>query len=365
MSKSYIVRENPDGTRYFDENTPTGQISPDTIGAGLRIDSDGKVEVDDTAVVKIADAQTITGTKTFLASPLVPTPTLGDSSDKTANTAFIRQSMGAGLEYNSTTKQIETTLKYAGRDLVFYVRTNGDDSNDGLTEGTAVATISKAFELSKEYYYGQYECTIDIGAGTFNIADTLYIYKHPASVVIIRGAGSSSTTIKSSYSGPYAIYTTNSSTFTVLQGFTLEAMGATQYVIGMDSLSMLNVANVVTRASSAGLCYVSSGSRLGFTGPVSHTTSSCVNMIVVNVNSVILLNNSVTLNGTVSTACVSAVNSGVVVVAAGSAPSMSGSVTGRRYNCSINGVINASGRGATFIPGTAAGTTATGGQYYG
>lgn len=46
MSKSYIVRERADGTRYFDENTPTGQISPDTIGYGLKSDTDGKVVVD-------------------------------------------------------------------------------------------------------------------------------------------------------------------------------------------------------------------------------------------------------------------------------------------------------------------------------
>lgn len=68
MSKSYIVRENPDGTRYFDENTPTGQISPDTIGAGLKIDADGKVEVDAAAidgVVHTTGVETIAGNKSF------------------------------------------------------------------------------------------------------------------------------------------------------------------------------------------------------------------------------------------------------------------------------------------------------------
>ena len=90
MSKSYVVRENPDGTRYFDENTPTGQISASTIGAGLRIDSTGKLEVDDTAVVKLAGAQTFTGVKTFTSSPQVPTATAGDNSTTVANTAFVQ-----------------------------------------------------------------------------------------------------------------------------------------------------------------------------------------------------------------------------------------------------------------------------------
>ncbi len=37
--------------------------------------------------------------------------------------------------------------------------------------------------------------------------------------------------------------------------------------------------------------------------------------------------------------------------------------TGTRYNISTNAVINTGGGGATYLPGDAAGTTATGGQY--
>jgi hypothetical protein len=41
----------------------------------------------------------------------------------------------------------------------------------------------------------------------------------------------------------------------------------------------------------------------------------------------------------------------------------SGAATGKRYSAILNGVINTSGGGASFIPGSVAGTTATGGQY--
>jgi len=34
-----------------------------------------------------------------------------------------------------------------------------------------------------------------------------------------------------------------------------------------------------------------------------------------------------------------------------------------RYRASGNGVVNCSGGGANYLPGNAAGTTATGGQY--
>ena len=41
----------------------------------------------------------------------------------------------------------------------------------------------------------------------------------------------------------------------------------------------------------------------------------------------------------------------------------SGGATGTRYSVISNGVINTNGAGASFLPGSVAGTTATGGQY--
>ena len=41
----------------------------------------------------------------------------------------------------------------------------------------------------------------------------------------------------------------------------------------------------------------------------------------------------------------------------------SGSATGKRFEATVNGVIYSSGAGASYLPGNAAGTTATGGQY--
>lgn len=40
-----------------------------------------------------------------------------------------------------------------------------------------------------------------------------------------------------------------------------------------------------------------------------------------------------------------------------------GTITGKRYDASLNAVINSSGGGATYFPGDTYGTTATGGQY--
>jgi hypothetical protein len=41
----------------------------------------------------------------------------------------------------------------------------------------------------------------------------------------------------------------------------------------------------------------------------------------------------------------------------------SGSATGKRYEATLNGVLNVAGNGTNYLPGNSAGTTATGGQY--
>lgn len=43
--------------------------------------------------------------------------------------------------------------------------------------------------------------------------------------------------------------------------------------------------------------------------------------------------------------------------------SYAGAVTGNRYTCTMNGIINTQGGGASFFPGSVAGSVSTGGQY--
>jgi hypothetical protein len=59
------------------------------------------------------------------------------------------------------------------------------------------------------------------------------------------------------------------------------------------------------------------------------------------------------------------VSGGQIEVPATSTPTFTnpGNVTGRRYNAILNGVINTQGQGASYFPGTVAGTTSSGGQY--
>ena len=53
-----------------------------------------------------------------------------------------------------------------------YVRTDGDDTNNGLTSGNAFETPAKAVAASKEDVHGIYRTYVDVGEGTFD-CDTL------------------------------------------------------------------------------------------------------------------------------------------------------------------------------------------------
>jgi hypothetical protein len=51
------------------------------------------------------------------------------------------------------------------------------------------------------------------------------------------------------------------------------------------------------------------------------------------------------------------------IITTNTSHSFSGLATGSRYSATVNGIINTFGAGATFLPGDAGGSTATGGQY--
>lgn len=56
-------------------------------------------KANDSEVVHLAGAETITGAKTFSASPVVPTATAGDNSTKAASTAFVQGEIAGFLTY--------------------------------------------------------------------------------------------------------------------------------------------------------------------------------------------------------------------------------------------------------------------------
>lgn len=85
----------------------------------------------------------------------------------------------------------------------------------------------------------------------------------------------------------------------------------------------------------------------------------------VNMGGAFLEGCTVTLTGTpaFSVAFVAVSNAGALQAPLSSSNTFTGAATGSRYLADKNGVVDTQGGGATYFPGNAVGTTATGGQY--
>jgi hypothetical protein len=57
-----------------------------------------------------------------------------------------------------------------------YLRTDGNDSNDGKTASTAFLTPQRAMSEARQWVIGDYTFTVDIGEGTFDLASSLSTY---------------------------------------------------------------------------------------------------------------------------------------------------------------------------------------------
>ena len=58
-------------------------------------------------------------------------------------------------------------------DKTFYVRTDGLDTNNGLTTGNAFLTLQRAADETKKWRTGEFTLTVDIGKGLFGVSSDL------------------------------------------------------------------------------------------------------------------------------------------------------------------------------------------------
>ena len=119
-----------------------------SVSAASEIVSDDTVQttIDDNAIDEVILEETDNAVSGGLQSD-VDTPISDMDESETDNTND--KSLGS-----SSLKDGETTI---------YVSKTGSDSNDGLSEETAVATVAKAYELSSN------GSTINVGAGTYSV----------------------------------------------------------------------------------------------------------------------------------------------------------------------------------------------------
>ena len=246
--------------------------------------------------------------------------------------------------------------------ITIYVATTGNDSNDGLAVGTPKLTIQSAYDLlANKYDLRGFTATIQIADGTYGAglnATTPLIGSSGSDGVIITGNTGTPANVLLSMAGA-CINGTGGGVGFKLQG--MKFISTANIAIVCARAARIRYGNVVFGACSIANLYCANGaieafssySIIGATGQHWYATKGGFIEPAAGI--------TITITGTPAiTFFAYATDAGIISC---SGLTFSGGATGTRYSALTNGVIDTSAGGATYLPGSIAGSTATGGQY--
>lgn len=271
---------------------------------------------------------------------------------------------GAINELDTEKAAVTAVREKLTADRTYYVRTDGSDSNNGLTNnaGGAFLTIQKAVDvISGTLDIGTQIVTIQVGAGTYTAATTLKQCVGAGEVIIV-GDEVTPANVLISVTGatPFRVLSLMTTLYR-LRGMKLTATGAANLIVG-DGPSKVVFRNLDFGSCAAAQIIAQLGAVIDAEG--GYTISGGAPQHVRSVAGVFRIPDTptITLTGTpaFSSAFASSERTGVIICLGAT---FSGSATGPRYSATLNGVIAVGGAGATYFPGNAAGSVATGGQY--
>lgn len=242
----------------------------------------------------------------------------------------------------------------------YYVRTDGSDSNDGLTDSSAGAflTIQHAVdEVCHNLDLGEFGVTIQVRSGTFaeNVALGSFL---GTAAVTLRGDLSTPANVAIAPATGSALGISTTSRW-IVEGFKLtssnshgvEATGPLRF----QSIDFGSCAGFHIYCATGGYAFalgnyqVSGGAAAHITTDSSGATARLEGRTITVVNTPAF-----------STAFVYAVRGSAIIAASST---FTGAAPGTRYLVQSNSVVDTGSGGASFFPGNAGGSTATGGQY--
>jgi hypothetical protein len=248
----------------------------------------------------------------------------------------------------------------------YYVRADGNDANTGLanTSGGAFLTIQRSINVTSTIDCNGLNLTIQIGDGTYN--ESVNVYP-------VTGLGTGMFTIQGNSGTP---------TNVVVNGQATSAITAwSQCVVAIKNLK------VTATTAGSGLA-ANQASIMSFSGI---DFGVCAGQhILAFFGSQVVCNGNYTISGASPYHWLASYNAliwvpGYTITFSTNPTNFSGSfalatnasmlpcysmtfnnkayATGKRYDASVNGVINTAAGGSTYLPGNTGGSTATGGQY--
>lgn len=239
----------------------------------------------------------------------------------------------------------------------YYVRTDGSDSNTGLanTAGAAFLTIQKACDVAAGIDAAGYQVTIQLADGTYS-AGAVPKPMQGTLPLIITGNLSTPSNVYVNLTGSICFQVDKPSTYVQITNMKL---ASTTVCLRAFPAGLLEYGNIVFGAASVRHIDSIAQGYVSAIGNYSIVGAAPMHIFAQSGGHIRIVSRTVTLTGTpaFSTAFASSSAGATMDI---SANTFSGSATGSRYACSLNGVISTAG---ATLPGDAAGTTATGGQY--
>ncbi|WP_454626971.1 hypothetical protein [Bradyrhizobium cenepequi] len=247
----------------------------------------------------------------------------------------------------------------------YYVNAStGSDSNNGLTAGTPFLTLQKAENSIALYDLNGFSVTVNVAAGTYAPV-TLIADPGSGTVTYVGDPSNPSTRVISAGSGvAAAVYATRRGH--VLNGFKLSA--ATGVGANADADGTLTLQNMRYGTCAGAHIAADVGSILlwGTQTIDGNATSHFQSIQGADIRSAPVGSAqqcTLTIAASVSITSFAYAHLGGRAAVTYALITGAASVTGKKYDATTNGIINTSGGGASYFPGTVAGTTSQGGLY--
>jgi hypothetical protein len=249
----------------------------------------------------------------------------------------------------------------------------GLDTNNGLTAATPFQTLQKAWQyLQASFNLNGFSCTVNC-TGAFTIGLNAYGPVTGAlgfyGVIFNFAAGSSITSV-----GAGCLIANAGAAFTVQGSVSISSTGSGSYSAGLGvGATGGGAVSIGSGGVNFGICsnshiygnvYIQESYSISGSAPV-HINAPVANTIITYIPAIFggLINVTLTGTPTFSDSFALAYDGGLIICVSASV-SFTGSANGQRYNAANNGIVDTNESGATFLPGSIAGTVSNGGIYY-
>lgn len=249
----------------------------------------------------------------------------------------------------------------------YYVNgTSGSNSNDGLTTGTAFATIQKALDVTTTWNQNGFGVSINVAPGSYQ-GVTLPQLNGTGGCRLV-GSGTSNCTISGVNQSAVLLY--NSTGGYDISNFALASSGVPPVGDNGCGIQVQGPSNVTIHDVKFLNCISAhmltlSGASLNPVGPI-EIAGSATNHVMAGWSAFYIHAQpppTLIISAPGAFTTFMRASDGALCVCNYASITGAANATGAKYNSSSNSIIQTTGGGVNYLPGTTPGTVSTGGQY--